>query len=391
MILGGLDRLLGREQDHALPAYGLLSHAASVTRALEPIVAALTAAWTGPPQRLFGPEHGFWAVEQDMVAAAGGRDPFFGIETRSLYGSSVASLRPSEEAFEGLELLLIDLQDVGARYYTYAATAVWAAQVALSAGLEVWVLDRPNPLGGLVVEGNLRREGFESFVGAFAMPVRHGLSLGEICLLEARRGGWQTPALRIFEVEGWHRQAPTAADGWCWRSPSPNMPTLETAWLYPGSCLLEATELSEGRGTTRPFQLVGAPGLDGGELARAMNERGLEGVRYLPTLFRPQFQKHAGELCGGVEIVVTDAAAFASLRAGVELLRAIVELDREALQWRSQPYEFVADRPAIDLLAGSAALRLALDGEGDVDAWMASWADDEQAFCAERDEVLLYR
>lgn len=390
MIVSGLDRLLARPEALSARRYGLLSHAASVSLDLRPIVAALAATPLGPPRRLFGPEHGFWAVEQDMVAAHGGRDALFGIETRSLYGDSAQSLRPSPEAFADLELLVVDLYDVGARYYTYAATAVWAAEAALAAGVEVWVLDRPNPLGGETIEGNLRRPGFESFVGAFRLPVRHGLTLGEICLLEAARQGWDRSGLEIVEVAGWHREPPAGMDGWRWRSPSPNMPCHTTAWLYPGSCLVEATELSEGRGTTRPFELVGAPGLDGAAIAERMNDLGLDGVTYLPVQFRPQFQKHAGCLCSGVEIVVHSPERFPSYRAGVELLRAIRELDPSSLMWRERPYEFVADRPAVDLLSGGDELRTRLASESELDAWIDSWSDDEQAFRAEREAVLRY-
>lgn len=169
------------------------------------------------------------------------------------------------------------------------------------------------------------------------------------------------------------------------------MPTEQTAWVYPGACLFEGTTLSEGRGTTRPFELIGAPGVDGAELARRMNACDLPGVVYLPARFRPQFQKHAGVVCSGVETVVTDRRSFQSFRSGVELLRNFWELQPEAWTWRSEAYEFVVDRPAIDLLAGSAALRLALEGDGDLSGWIDSWRADENAFIEERSEILLYR
>jgi uncharacterized protein YbbC (DUF1343 family) len=340
---------------------------------------------------LFSPEHGFWAVEQDMIASEHERDPFFGIETVSLYGSSEASLQPAPGAFDGLDLLLVDLQDIGNRIYTYAATAVWTARAALAAGVEVWVLDRPNPLGGEQVEGNLRRDGYESFVSAFRLPMRHGLTLGELVLLEAKRGRWGDAGLRVIELEGWRREPPPAVGpGWRWRTPSPNMPTLDTAIVFPAAVLIEATEISEGRGTTRPFELVGAPGLPGLEVARRMNARGIPGVVYLPVRFRPQFQKHARTICDGVEIVVTDPAMFPSYRAGVELVRAIHEVAPAALEWRRAPYEFVSDRHAIDLLTGGDEFRTRLEGGGDVDAWIASWRDDEESFAAECESVLLY-
>jgi uncharacterized protein YbbC (DUF1343 family) len=399
MIRTGLDRLLAaprRLRQLRRRAYGLLAHAAAVTGDLRPIHRALAASPAGPPRALFGPEHGFHGVEQDMVAAAGGSDPWTGAPIVSLYGAGPETLRPRPEAFAGLELLIVDLQDVGSRYYTYAATAVWAAEAALGAGCEVWVLDRPNPLGGVAIEGNLPAAGYESFVGAFRLPVRHGLTLGELTLLEARRRGWREVP-EVWQLEGWKRAMRWPDTGLAWIAPSPNMPSPATALIYPGGCLVEATELSEGRGTTRPFQLVGAPGLDGAVLADHLNGRGLPGVAFLPTCFRPQFQKHRGEVCGGVELVVTDAERFRPYRAGVELLRAVARVAPAQLVWRRAPYEFVADRPAIDLLTGGPECRAALaelaaggDGGGALDTWMESWTADEESFRQERREILLY-
>ncbi|HYH47302.1 MAG TPA: exo-beta-N-acetylmuramidase NamZ domain-containing protein, partial [Thermoanaerobaculia bacterium] len=244
MTRTGLDLLLASPDDLAGRRYGLLAHGASVTRDLRPIHRALAAVGQ-PPAVLFGPEHGFYGIEQDMVAAEGGRDPWTGVAVHSLYGDDEATLRPQAQAFAGLDLLLVDLQDVGSRYYTYAATAVWAAEAALAAGCEVWVLDRPNPLGGEIVEGNRPQPGepdTESFVGAFDLPVRHGLTLGELVLLEARRRGWPDgDRLRIREMEGWRRGSSWEETGLPWIAPSPNMPTLTTALIYPGGCLVEAT------------------------------------------------------------------------------------------------------------------------------------------------------
>ncbi len=389
MISSGLDRLLREQPRLTSRPYGVLSHAAATTSDFEPVTTALARGLGAPPSVLFAPEHGFFAVEQDMVPAADQSDPFTGIPTLSLYGSSVDSLRPQPEAFAGIEVLVIDLVDIGTRYYTYAATALWAAEVALSAGVEVWILDRPNPLGGLEIEGNLPEPGFESFVGAFRLPVRHGLTLGELALLEADRRGWAREGLRIWELEGWRREPPASDDSWSWRAPSPNMPSLDTAWVYPGSCLLEATELSEGRGTTRPFELIGGPGLDGAKLSAIMNDKDLPGVRYLPVQFRPQFQKQRDQVCSGVEIVVTDSPTFESYRSGVELIAALWFLDEGGFAWRSKAYEFVVDRPAIDLLTGTDRFRQAL-ASGDVADWIGSWGSDEDSFREERRPFLIY-
>jgi uncharacterized protein YbbC (DUF1343 family) len=390
VIRTGLDRLLADPSRLAGRRYGLLAHGASITGDCRPIHRALTASPAGPPRALFGPEHGFYGVEQDMVAAEGGRDPWTGAPLHSLYGDSACTLRPKPSAFAGLDLLVIDLQDVGARYYTYAATAVWAAEAALAAGCEVWVLDRPNPLGGVVVEGNLPEPGYESFVSAFRLPVRHGLTLGELMLLEALRRGLPE-GIEVWRMEGWRRSMAWEETGLPWIAPSPNMPTTAAALVYPGGCLVEATELSEGRGTTRPFQLTGAPHIDPPALADALAARNLPGVAFVPTYFRPQFQKHKGQMCGGVELVVTDPHAFPSYRVGVELLDAIRRLSPEAFRWREAPYEFVIDRPAIDLLAGGPRCREAIESGEGLEDWIATWQADEEEFRREREAILLYR
>ena len=389
MVRTGLDRLLEEPAVLRGRSYGLLAHAAAVTAELEPAHLALARRAPAPPSLLLAPEHGFHGVEQDMVPASEPRDPWTGIPILSLYGDSAASLRPDPAAFAGLDLLLIDLQDVGARYYTYAATAVWAAAAAGRAGCEVWLLDRPNPLGGDEVEGNLRRPGYESFVGAFRLPVRHGLTLAELVLLEASRGGWRE-GIEVWRMAGWRRSMLWSDLGRAWVAPSPNMPRFETALVYPGACLIEATGLSEGRGTTRPFELVGAPGLDPPALAERLASARLEGVVFTPVCFRPQAHKHAGAVCGGVQLHVTDPLRFRPYRTGVELLAAVREAAGGPIAWRAEAYEFVADRPAVDLLSGDGALRQALDGGGDLEGWLASWAGDEEAFRRERREILLY-
>ena len=387
----GCQRLLLEASRLRHRAYGLLAHGASITVDCRPLHLALAASEAGPPTALFGPEHGYYGVEQDMVASRHQDDPWTGVPILSLYGDDAASLRPSPSAFAGLEVLLIDLQDVGSRYYTYAATAVWAAEAALAAGVEVWVLDRPNPLGGVVVEGSGVRPPFDSFVGAFDMPVRHGLTLGELVALEARRRDW-SEGWKVWTMEGWQRAMPWSATGLPWVAPSPNMPTLETAAVYPGGCLVEGTELSEGRGTTRPFQLIGAPGVDPPALARALEARKIPGIRFVPTYFRPQFQKHAAATCGGVQLVLSDAASLPAYCCGIEILAAFKGQMGERFRWRQRAYEFVEDRPAIDLLTGGATAREAIDSS-DRDAlegWMANWRHDERSFDDERQSILLY-
>lgn len=400
----GLDRLLSRlkEEPDLLGGrrYALLAHGASVTADLRPAHLALAASAAGAPTVLLAPEHGYYGVEQDMVAASETGDPWTGARIESLYGDDEESLVPRSEIFDEIDLLIVDLQDVGSRYYTYAATAVWTAEVALEAGCDVWILDRPNPLGGEVIEGSSVAPGFESFVSAFAMPVRHGLTLGEIVRLEAVRRQWRIEPT-VWTLTGWRRSMLWGDLGRPWIAPSPNMPSELTAHLYPGGCLVEATEISEGRGTTRPFQLLGAPGVDPLALAAAIERRKksraiggrLDGLGAIPTYFRPQFQKHAGARCGGVELTVTNPSQLHSYRAGIEILAAFHEVAPDAFRWREAPYEFVIDRPAIDLLTGDERFRRALEGpdpETDLAAWIESWTADEVSFRAERRTALLY-
>ncbi len=391
-IRSGLDRLLDDAKRLKGRRYALLCHQASLSRG--GVHAHLALAAAQPAAALLGPEHGFYGVEQDMVASRDERDPWTGSPVISLYGDDASSLRPQPGVFDGCDLLVIDLQDVGARYYTFAATAVWAAEAALAADCEVWILDRPNPLGGREVEGNLLDLDFASFVGAFRMPQRHGLTLAEIVLLEARRGGWDTTSLAVFEVEGWRREQSWRDMGWPWTAPSPNMPTPDTVAIYPGLCLFEATTVSEGRGTTRPFQLLGTPGADAPALAgrclARLGAAGLTGVSVVPAMFRPQFQKHAGAVCAGVELRVLDAGALQPVRLGFELLLAFRDVLGPAFDWRAEPYEFVSDTPAVDLLAGTDRFRLGLDSPDALERWYASWRDNEAEFRAERESVLLY-
>lgn len=385
----GLDRLLADPRRLGNRRVALLAHGASVSSDLEPIHLAL-ARVGAPPVLLLGPEHGYFGVEQDMIAAADSRDAATGAEIRSLYGHDEGSLRPAPECFEGVDLLVIDLQDVGSRYYTYAATAAWSAEVALAVGVEVLVLDRPNPLGREVIEGPPLEPGFESFVGAFPLPIRHGLTLAELVRRHLRRA-WVDGPCEVIGCHGVARRALWPELGRAFIAPSPNLPSFETAVLYPGLCLLEGTTLSEGRGTTRPFRLLGAPGLDPYRLAAAINGSDTAGVAAIPTYFRPQFQKHAGAVCAGVELVVTDAAVLQPVAFGCRLVALLfaewLASGRSAPEfWRAEAYEFVTDRPAIDLLAGSARLRRLVEA-GDrsgLETWIDSWVESEALFCEDR-------
>jgi uncharacterized protein YbbC (DUF1343 family) len=388
----GLDRLVA-EGFASLRGkrVGLVCHAASVASDLGHLTEHCRAAGVNVV-RCFGPEHGIWADAQDMIAVDDETtfEPVTGAPVHSLYGHDEASLEPRVEHLREVDVLLVDLQDVGARYYTFVYTAALCARAAAKAGCEVWVLDRPNPLGGAAVEGGLQDPGYLSFVGLWPLPVRHGLTIGEVVTLLNAREGFGA-RLRVVGMEGWRRGDWFEATGLPWVQPSPNMPTVDTAAVYPGMCLIEGTNLSEGRGTTRPFELVGADFIEPFVLAPALNALDLPGIRFRPVFFRPTFHKFGGRAIGGVALHVTDRAAFQPFRAGLLFLATVRRLYGEKLQWRTEAYEFVRDRLAFDLLCGGPQMRETIDALGDVDAlWRAGQAE-AAAFEQARAPFLLYR
>jgi uncharacterized protein YbbC (DUF1343 family) len=323
-----------------------------------------------------------------MQAVQGGEEGTSETSFISLYGATAESLHPPAGALDGVDVLVVDLQDVGSRYYTYAVTMRYCMQACAAAGVGVMVLDRPNPINGLGMEGPLLGDGFHSFVGGYTVPVRHGLTIGELATL-ARQEGIDVD-LEVVKMRGWKRSMWFDQTGLPWVLPSPNMPTLQTACVYPGTCLLEATNLSEGRGTTRPFELIGAPWLDGARLADALARAGLAGVRFRPVSFSPVFQKHAGQQCSGVQLHLTDRTSFRPFLAGLEILRAARTQDKARFGWRTEPYEFVSGIPAIDLLTGSPDAREALQGGTPIAALADSWKNELMEFAARRESVLLY-
>lgn len=308
--------------------------------------------------RLLCPEHGLWGVAQDMEPVEGGHDPIFGLPVVSLYGRDKASLTPNPDALADVDLLVYDIQDIGTRYYTYAATLALAMQVAAPLSVPVMVLDRPNPIGPRR-EGPLLKPGYESFCGLVAgLPVRHGMTVGELAHWYRARLA-PTCELTVIEARKGSKLpfSPT----------SPNMPTRETALVYPGMCLFEGTTLSEGRGTTSPFLQVGCPGLDSLSVVERMRKKDCPGVDVVPVRFRPAFGKYAGQVVDGVYLRVYDDTALQAVKLGVYLLDAIKREAPARFAWRTDAYEFVTDKPAIDLLWGSSELRECLDQSGDVD------------------------
>jgi uncharacterized protein YbbC (DUF1343 family) len=397
-VLTGLDILCSERLDLCRGRrVGLLCHPASVTSELTHAVDQLIAVGIRPT-RLFGPEHGVRGEAQDMIGVDAEPDRRTGILATSLYGETVESLEPTAEALADIDVLLVDLQDVGSRYYTYVWTMALCMKAAARAGVAVVVLDRPNPLGGIEIEGGDVEPDAESFVGLGSIPVRHGLTIGELAQLVRAGISWGGPRfaqpldcdLTVVKMRGWKRADSFESTGLPWVLPSPNMPTPETAYVYPGMCLIEGTNVSEGRGTTRPFELFGAPFVDGYRLAERLAAYDLPGVRYRPTTFRPVFHKFGRQSCGGLQLHVADRRTFKPYRTGVAILRELWALSEGQFSWRTEKYEFVSDRPAIDLLTGSDAVRKGIERGVPVEELFATWLPAERAFAERRRAHLLY-
>jgi molybdopterin-guanine dinucleotide biosynthesis protein MobB len=383
----GIDRLLEDPSPIAGKAIGLITNPSGVTSRGVPSWKALFDCRETQLRRLFGPEHGVDGRAIYMESVGDAIHPPTGLPVISLYGTDLESLRPRPEHLAGLDAVVFDVQDVGARYYTFVWTMLLAMEACAEAGIPLVVCDRVNPIGG-AVEGAPQDSEFLSFVGLHPIAVRHGMTAGELArLLVAERR--IRVDLRVVAVSGWSRETPFEETGLPWVLPSPNVPEPATALVYPGMCLLEGTNLSEGRGTTRPFEIFGAPWLDAGTFAAALSERTLPGVSFVPTNFRPMFDKHAGDVCGGALFHVTDRAAFRSFETGMAVVETARRLAPGPFRWRREPYEF-DPRPAIDLLTGSSRLRELLDAGGDPAPERARHEAGAREFRARREPFLLY-
>ncbi|MEM1297253.1 MAG: DUF1343 domain-containing protein [Verrucomicrobiota bacterium] len=328
---------------------GALLHGASTTSSLEPTLDVLERL-NGQAfhlKALFGPQHGFAGTTQDnMIEWSGYQHPRLDIPVYSLYGEH---RKPTPEMLDGLDALFVDLVDVGARYYTFIWTLLLCMEACREADVEVIVADRPNPLNGETIEGDPQDPGYESFVGLHPIPVRHAKTIGELANETFRE---RAPArLTILPIDGWEREMWHDDTGLPWTIPSPNMPTLDTATVYPGMCLLEGTNLSEGRGTTRPFELFGAPWIKEEVFTRELNQLGLPGCHFRSLSFEPTFQKHAGVICHGAQLHVTDRDCFLPLRTAMEILRLVRETYPQ-FSWNPPPYEYETEKLPIEILLG---------------------------------------
>jgi uncharacterized protein YbbC (DUF1343 family) len=338
-------------------------------------------------RRIFSPEHGLFAVEQDQIKVAHQKE--IGCEVVSLYGDNPESLIPDESCLKDIDLVLFDIQDVGSRYYTYVNTMALFMKAIRKTDIELLILDRPNPLGGEIVEGPILEKPFESFVGVFPVPVRHAMTAGELALFYRNRESVDTN-VSVVRMKGWKRGMLYDEIGLAWVPPSPNMPTVRTANVYPGMCLFEGLNVSEGRGTTTPFEVFGAPFIDPDELMRRITEMNPEGVAFRPVYFKPTFQKYSDQVVGGLFLHVTDYSRFKPFLTGVALLRAISELYPEKLVFEKGVYEFNDIHPAFDLLAGNSRIRKMIQEHRPMNEIADTWQKDEQTFAEVKQEYHLY-
>jgi uncharacterized protein YbbC (DUF1343 family) len=384
----GIDRLL--DTDHSLVAgrrVGVVCNPASIDSAFRHTVDRLVEDPDVTVAALFGPQHGVRSDLQDnMIETPHGRDARRHLPVYSLYSET---REPTAEMLRDIDVLVVDLQDVGTRVYTYIYTMANCMRAAARHGVHVVVCDRPNPIGGDDVEGQLLEPAYASFVGQFPIPLRHGMTIGELARLFNDAFGIGA-SLDVMPLGGWRRSMYYDETGVPWIIPSPNLPTLDSAIVYPGAVLFEGTGLSEGRGTTRPFELIGAPWIDAERLAAAMNARDLPGVHFRPAFFEPTFQKHAKQTCGGCQVHVLNRRSFRPVRTAVELMTEFRRQNPARFPWREPPYEYEDRKQPIDILYGSDRLRTVFDAGEDVGPLVASWKTDEEAFRRTREKYLLY-
>jgi uncharacterized protein YbbC (DUF1343 family) len=383
---------LGSERLLAAPALdrkrvGVVCNPASVDHEFVHIADRLAAHPRAQLAAIFGPQHGFRSdVQENMVETGHGRDDLRRVPVYSLYSDI---REPTADMLDGLDVLVIDLQDVGTRIYTYIYTMANCLIAARRRGLPVIVCDRPNPIGGWDVEGPMLIRGFESFVGLYPIAMRHGMTIGELARMFNEHFGIGAN-LDVIAMEGWHRDLYHDTAGAPWVMPSPNMPTLDSAIVYPGTVLFEGTTVSEGRGTTRPFELVGAPGVAAERFAEDMNRRRLPGAVFRPAVFEPTFHKHAKQACGGCQIHVLDRRRFRPVITGAALIKAFRSADPQGFGWREPPYEYEAEKLPIDILAGSAELREQIEAGIAVEEIARSWEPQVAQFEEVRGRFLMY-
>jgi uncharacterized protein YbbC (DUF1343 family) len=371
---------------------GIVCNPASIDARFEHVIQRAEAAGV-TIGAIFGPQHGIKSdlqenmIETPHASACLGADQKRRVPVYSLYSET---REPSAEMLRGLDALVVDLQDVGTRIYTYIYTMANCLRASAKHGIPVIVCDRPNPIDGVTVEGPVLEAGYESFVGQFPIPMRHGCTIGELANLFNEHFGLGGK-LEVVKMQGWDRTKYMDEIGMPWVLPSPNVPTLDAAITYPGTVLFEGTNISEGRGTTKPFELLGAPWVGDAEaFAASLNRQHIAGAHFRAHSFEPVFHKGAGQTCGGVQMHITDRRALAAVEAGVIVIDAFRRANPAAFAWREPPYEYEYVKPPIDILFGSDRLRLALDAGESPQAIAAEWTAPVAAFNAVRARFLLY-
>lgn len=382
----GLERLKQSVPQHFKGMrIGLLCNPASVDSGLRHARFIVAELFPGRLTALFSPQHGFFAEKQDNMVESGHMvEPVLNIPVFSLYGET---RQPTKEMFDQIDYLLVDLQDVGTRVYTFIYTLSYCMEAARQFGCKVVVLDRPNPVGGVQLEGNCLEADFHSFVGRYPMPMRHGLTIGELAGLFNEAYGIGCD-LEVIEMQGWRRSMLFADTGLPWVAPSPNLPTPASANVYPGQVLWEGTNVSEGRGTTQPFEFWGAPFIDPEALLAATGN--IKGAFLRPIYFEPTSNKWTGQTCGGFQIHITDAGAYRPYTASLHLVQAVRNLWPQEFQWKKPPYEYEFERLPIDLIIGSKKIRQALEQNRPIAHIEASWQAGFAEFCDLRKNFLLY-
>jgi uncharacterized protein YbbC (DUF1343 family) len=367
---------------------GLLANQASVDHNLQNAKDVISSLLPGQLKITFGPQHGFTGEDQDnMVETEDYVDPALHIPAISLYGKKTDRL---SYFLDTIDLLVIDLQDVGTRVYTFISTMLFCLKEAAKAGKRVLLLDRPNPLGGVIVEGNLLRPEFYSFVGPFALPMRHGMTMGELANLF--RDVFQVDCeLTVLPLKGWFRHMLWKDTGLRWVMPSPNMPLSETAQVYPGQVIWEGTNISEGRGTCRPFEIFGAPFINPFVIKKQLASEDMEGCYLQEYYFRPTFNKWKNERCGGFMIHVIDPSTYRPYRTSLALLTIIKKTYGDEFTWRKPPYEYDFERFPIDLILGDASIRLALEEGKESKELIADYIQELEGFLEFRKPYLIYK
>ncbi len=368
---------------------GLCTNYQATDRSLRPTIELFKDRIKSRLKVIFTPEHGLYSALQDQISDQDARMDT--VPVISLYGRK---LSPSDRDIAGIDAMVIDLIDIGVRYYTFTWTAILCMKSSARSRKPVFVLDRPNPLNGITIEGPVLEPDFCSFVGLYPLPVRHGMTIAEICRFvnaEYHIGC----DLRVIPIDGWKRSWIYSNTGLPWTMPSPNMPSLETAFVYPGMCLLEGTNVSEGRGTTRPFEIFGAPWVNPSILARELNRNiereGLAGVRFRPTFFKPTFNKFANEICGGAQLNITDSNRFKPFLTGLAVIKTLSRSYPHRFAWRKPPYEYEKKKLPFDILTGNSWIRRSIEHGEPLKKIERKWQKNVFNFIELRQKYLLYK